>query len=169
MSGFWRSRWFIGLACAGFWTTGCDDKSAQWEAAIEGPAIAPAVLAAKQSAQNSAEHALSGSDDGRSILFGDLHVHTSYSQDGFLFSLPLLGGDGAHPPNDACDFARHCANLDFYARVLAEAEEAGLGVAEGVRMYVQFGSESVARFAREQGWVALFTQAGLHLRVPKRL
>ena len=93
----------------------CDDRSEQWEAAIEGPAIAPRVLAAKQAAQDAAETALAGSADGHTILFGDLHVHTSYSQDGFLFSLPLLGGDGAHPPNDACDFARHCANLDFYA------------------------------------------------------
>ncbi len=49
------------------------------------------------------------------IFFGDLHVHSSYSWDGFLFSLPLTGGEGVHPPNDACDFARYCANLDFYA------------------------------------------------------
>ncbi|MFT5694204.1 MAG: hypothetical protein ACI9QQ_000177 [Myxococcota bacterium] len=51
----------------------------------------------------------------KSILFGDLHVHTSYSWDGFLFTLPMVGGEGAHPPADACDFARYCSNLDFYA------------------------------------------------------
>ncbi|MBW2273489.1 MAG: DUF3604 domain-containing protein [Deltaproteobacteria bacterium] len=59
--------------------------------------------------------AASAPSPSKQILFGDLHVHTSFSWDGFLFSLPLVGGEGAHPPNDACDFARHCANLDFYA------------------------------------------------------
>ncbi len=49
------------------------------------------------------------------ILFGDLHVHTSWSGDAFIFSLPLLQGEGAHPPADACDFARHCAGLDFWS------------------------------------------------------
>ncbi len=49
------------------------------------------------------------------ILFGDLHVHTTFSADAFMRSLPFLQGEGAHPPADACDYARFCSDLDFFA------------------------------------------------------
>ena len=49
------------------------------------------------------------------ILFGDLHVHTTNSTDAFLWSLPIYGGEGAHPLADACDYARHCSAIDFWA------------------------------------------------------
>jgi hypothetical protein len=57
------------------------------------------------------------------ILFGDLHVHTTYSIDAFQRALPMVfGADGATPPTDACNYARYVSQLDFFA-ITDHAEE----------------------------------------------
>ena len=71
-------------------------------------------VAAVAADQRLAAHAI-GAPAEKQILFGDLHVHTTLSSDAFMMNLPMLGGAGALSPADACDFARHCAALDFWS------------------------------------------------------
>ena len=85
--------------------------------------IPPEVLNDRDARQRSALNALTrlprdpiqGTTEAKQILFGDLHVHTTFSLDAFMISLPLFQGEGVHPPADACDFARFCAELDFWS------------------------------------------------------
>ena len=48
----------------------------------------------------------------------------------------------------------------FYHQVAKEAVDAGLRVKEGVKFYIQFGSQAVERFARENGLLDTFERAG---------
>jgi len=48
----------------------------------------------------------------------------------------------------------------FYHQVAKEAVDAGLKVAEGVKFYIQFGSQAVETFARENGLLDTFARAG---------
>ena len=68
--------------------------------------------------QSQLEHSMTN----KQILFGDTHVHSTYSSDAFLWSLPLNNGEGPHPVSDACDYARFCSALDFW--VISDHAEA---------------------------------------------
>jgi 3-isopropylmalate/(R)-2-methylmalate dehydratase large subunit len=48
----------------------------------------------------------------------------------------------------------------FYHQVAKEAVDAGLRVAEGVQFFIQFGSQAVETFARENGLLDTFQRAG---------
>ncbi len=90
---------------------GTEDQHAGTPAAR---AVDPAVTAKRTQRIEEAGQEI-GVSKPKQILFGDLHVHTTFSFDAFQMSLPMAGGDGAHPVADACDYARHCAALDFWS------------------------------------------------------
>ena len=81
---------------------------------IAGKAVPRGEIARRTASQREAARAR-GVAPPKQILFGDLHVHTTFSMDAFLMNLPIAGGTGAHPPADACDFARYCSALDFWS------------------------------------------------------
>jgi len=58
------------------------------------------------------------------------------------------------------------ADMDMYAEVLKNALAAGKRVAEGVHLYIQFGSQRIKQYARQQGYFEIFERAGAELIDP---
>lgn len=58
------------------------------------------------------------------------------------------------------------ADMDMYASVFARGLEKGLKVKDGVRCYIQFGSQHIRRYAEEKGYVKVFEEAGVELINP---
>jgi len=58
------------------------------------------------------------------------------------------------------------ADMDMYAEVLRKALGDGRRVKEGVRLYIQFGSQEIRDYAIEQGHVEVFEKAGAELIDP---
>jgi 3-isopropylmalate/(R)-2-methylmalate dehydratase large subunit len=58
------------------------------------------------------------------------------------------------------------ADMDMYAEVLANALANGRRVAEGVHLYIQFGSQKIKQYARQRGYIEIFERAGAELIDP---
>ncbi len=52
------------------------------------------------------------------------------------------------------------ADMDMYASVLRHAVDKGLHVADGVDLYIQYGSQKIKEYAIKQGYPAIFAKAG---------
>jgi hypothetical protein len=96
-----------------------------WESYVEaGPMPVRQVLETRLSPDDVADRLTRQSEvsenllEGRldkQILFGDTHVHTTFSLDALAKAIPPNAGMlGAFPPSDACDYARYISQLDFY-------------------------------------------------------
>ena len=58
------------------------------------------------------------------------------------------------------------ADMDMYASVLESALASGKRVAEGVHLYIQFGSQKIKQYARQRGYIEIFERAGAELIDP---
>jgi 3-isopropylmalate/(R)-2-methylmalate dehydratase large subunit len=58
------------------------------------------------------------------------------------------------------------ADMDMYATILKNALSRGKRVAPGVHLYLQFGSQKIKQYAREKGYIEIFTEAGAELIDP---
>ncbi len=58
------------------------------------------------------------------------------------------------------------ADMDMYAQVLADAVKKGKRVADGVHLYIQFGSQDIRRYAEAKGYLEIFAKAGAELVDP---
>ena len=81
---------------------------------IQGKMIPNKIISQRTEAQIKSSKKI-GVKEPKQILFGDLHVHTTFSTDAFLWTLPMLNGSGSAPMADACDYARYCSGIDFWA------------------------------------------------------
>ena len=58
------------------------------------------------------------------------------------------------------------ADMDMYASVLENALAHGKRVADGVHLYIQFGSQKIKQYARQRGYIEIFERAGAELIDP---
>jgi 3-isopropylmalate/(R)-2-methylmalate dehydratase large subunit len=81
----------------------------------------------------------------------------------YVAELPEVAIDIAY--GGSCTAGKE-VDLDMYARVMEDALRAGLRVKDGVEFFIQFGSESVAEYARRRGYVDVFQKTGVRVIPP---
>jgi hypothetical protein len=101
----WGTLWFLGQGRLG----------EDWDAGEVTEIPIPAEVVSGRAKAQRVTARIAGVAEPKQVLFGDLHVHSTFSTDAFIMSLPMTGGDGARPVSDACDFARFCSALDFWS------------------------------------------------------
>ena len=58
------------------------------------------------------------------------------------------------------------ADMDMYASAVRKARDKGLSLADGVQLFIQFGSQKIRDYAEKMGYVQLFEEAGVELIDP---
>jgi 3-isopropylmalate/(R)-2-methylmalate dehydratase large subunit len=58
------------------------------------------------------------------------------------------------------------ADMDMYAAVLREGLSRGMRVKPDVKMYIQFGSQRIKKYAVDQGYLSIFKEAGAEVIEP---
>jgi 3-isopropylmalate/(R)-2-methylmalate dehydratase large subunit len=58
------------------------------------------------------------------------------------------------------------ADMDMYAEVLSQGLARGMKVKDGVKMFIQFGSQRIKKYAIEKGYLDIFQQAGADVIEP---
>jgi 3-isopropylmalate/(R)-2-methylmalate dehydratase large subunit len=58
------------------------------------------------------------------------------------------------------------ADMDMYAEVLGEGLKRGMKVRDDVKMFIQFGSQRIKKYAQERGYLELFAKAGAEVIEP---
>ena len=76
---------------------------------IKGAGLATAVVQEREALIKLAKDDLNVEND-KVIYFGDFHVHSTFSADAMLFSLPILGGEGVRPIADCLLYTSDAAD-----------------------------------------------------------
>ncbi len=111
------AKWVLGGAVA----AGLLVALGAWDRRVERETAGTVAPARIEAASLRAREAATGGEGDDQILFGDLHVHPTFSMVAFVWALPMMHGPGARPPADACDYALHRVIQHIFAHGALQA------------------------------------------------